>query len=95
MIVMNGEEFLTAQEACALLGVKPATLYAYVSRGLIESYRQGIKRMRLYRRAQVEDLTRLRRPGMPAASSTDAAHAAPDGEDAPQDDDSTAWTSYV
>ena len=62
MIVMDGEEFLTAQEACALLGVKPATLYAYVSRGLLESYRQGIKRKRLYRRDEVERLTRLRGP---------------------------------
>lgn len=62
MIVMNGEEFLTAQETCALLGVKPATLYAYVSRGMLRSYRQGIKRMRLYRRNEVERLTQLRSP---------------------------------
>lgn len=62
MIVMDGEEFLTAQETCALLGVKPATLYAYVSRGMLHSYRQGIKRMRLYRRTEVEHLTRLRHP---------------------------------
>ena len=59
MIVMEGEEFLTAQEACAILGVKPATLYAYVSRGLLGSFRQGIKRQRLYRRAEVEQLTRM------------------------------------
>jgi excisionase family DNA binding protein len=62
MIVMEGEEFLTAQEACAILTIKPATLYAYVSRGLLGSYRQGIKRTRLYRRAEVERLTRLRGP---------------------------------
>jgi excisionase family DNA binding protein len=90
MIVMDGEEFLTAQEACALLGVKPATLYAYVSRGLLESYRQGIKRMRLYRRSQIDSLTRLHRPGAPGAAQS------PDGSDeAARDDDSTAWTSYV
>jgi citrate synthase len=94
MIVMNGEEFLTAQEACALLGVKPATLYAYVSRGVIESYRQGIKRMRLYRRAQVEALTRLHRPGAPD-STPETARSSDAGDDTPQDDDSTAWTSYV
>jgi len=63
MIVMNGEEFLSAQEACDLLGVKPATLYAYVSRGVLRSYRQGIKRTRLYRRDDVEQLIRLRAPG--------------------------------
>lgn len=60
MIVMDGEEFLTAKEACAILEIKAATLYAYVSRGLLKSYRQGIKRMRLYRRDDVEQLTRLR-----------------------------------
>lgn len=62
MIVMDGEEFLTAQEACEILAIKPSTLYAYVSRGLLGSYRQGIKRTRLYRRSEVEDLTRLRGP---------------------------------
>ncbi|MGH2514265.1 MAG: helix-turn-helix domain-containing protein [Ktedonobacterales bacterium] len=83
MIVMDGEEFLTAQEACAILGIKPATLYAYVSRGLLLSYRQGIKRMRLYRRDQVERLTELRGP-----AERDAAGDA-------GDEDSRAWIPYV
>ncbi|WP_084047817.1 citrate synthase family protein [Deinococcus hopiensis] len=34
---MSSSRMLTAAEATALLGVKPATLYAYVSRGLIRS----------------------------------------------------------
>ena len=59
MVVLNGEEYLTVEEAAALLGVKRETLYAYVSRGLLRSYRQGIKRQRLYRRAEVEALVRL------------------------------------
>lgn len=59
MVVLNGEEYLTVDEAAQLLEVKPATLYAYVSRGIIRSYRQGIKRQRLYRRAEVEGLLRL------------------------------------
>jgi citrate synthase len=50
------EAYVTAPEACALLGVKPATLYAYVSRGLVRSYRQGIRRQRLYRRAELAEL---------------------------------------
>ncbi|HLJ80696.1 MAG TPA: helix-turn-helix domain-containing protein [Ktedonobacterales bacterium] len=83
MIVMDGEEFLTAQEACAILGIKPATLYAYVSRGLLLSYRQGIKRMRLYRRDQVERLTELRGP---------AERDIPGGAG---DEDSRAWIPYV
>ena len=53
-------EYLTAHEAAELLGVKPATLYAYVSRGIVRSYRRGLKRARLYRRAELEELVRLR-----------------------------------
>ncbi|HLZ21368.1 MAG TPA: helix-turn-helix domain-containing protein [Ktedonobacterales bacterium] len=83
MIVMDGEEFLTAQEACAILGVKPSTLYAYVSRGLLVSYRQGIKRMRLYRREQVERLTELRGPAERGAYSDMG------------DEDTRAWIPYV
>ena len=59
MVVIDGEEYLTGDEAAALLGVKRETLYAYVSRGLLKSYRQGIKRQRLYRRAEIEGLLRL------------------------------------
>ena len=55
-MMIEGQEFYTTEEACAALGIKPATLYAYVSRGLLRSYRQGIKRHRLYRRVEVEGL---------------------------------------
>ena len=65
--MLDGEEYLTVDEAAGLMGVKPATLYAYVSRGILRSYRQGIKRQRLYRRADVEQLTRV------APSAPDAA----------------------
>lgn len=87
MIVMDGEEFLTAQETCALLGVKPATLYAYVSRGMLRSYRQGIKRMRLYRRNEVERLTQLRHPEDPEGSENDTENE--------QAHDGHAWIPYV
>jgi citrate synthase len=59
VIVVDGEEYLTVNEAARLMGVKPATLYAYVSRGVLRSYRQGIKRRRLYRRREVEALLRV------------------------------------
>ena len=59
MVLVDGEEYLTVEEATQLLGVKRATVYAYVSRGLLRSYRQGIKRQRLYRRAEVERLVQL------------------------------------
>src|SRR5437867_4602717 len=68
VVNLNGEEYLTAEEACAQLGVKAATLYAYVSRGLLSSYRQGIRRRRLYRRGDVERLLQVRpsaAPGQP------------------------------
>jgi excisionase family DNA binding protein len=72
MVAIDGEEYLTGDEAAALLGVKRETLYAYVSRGLLKSYRQGIKRQRLYRRAEIDALLRL------APSSLE--RAAPSGE---------------
>jgi citrate synthase len=70
--IVDGEEFLTVDEAARLLGVKPATLYAYVSRGVLKSYREGTKRQRLYRRAELEALRRLDRgepPDIPPADS--------------------------
>ncbi len=87
MIVMDGEEFLTAPEACTILGIKPATLYAYVSRGMLGSYRQGIKRTRLYRRAEIDRLTRLRGP--------EEREAPEPGEDSGDTDSSAAWIPYV
>ncbi len=59
VFVVDGEEYVDSAEAARLLGVKRETLYAYVSRGLLRSYRQGIKRQRLYRRGDIEALLRL------------------------------------
>jgi len=50
-------EFLSAREAAEMLGVKLPTLYAYTSRGLIQSVPGGRGRTRRYRR---RDLERLR-----------------------------------
>jgi excisionase family DNA binding protein len=60
VVNLDGEEYLTADEACALMGVKPEKLYAYVSRGLLRSYRQGIRRRRLYKRREVDTLLEVR-----------------------------------
>jgi len=49
------------------LGVKPATLYAYVSRGLLRSAGVPESRERRYYAADVERLKRLRRTGRQAA----------------------------
>lgn len=51
------DEYLTAIEAAELLGVKLPTLYAYTSRGLIQSVPGSHGRSRRYRRS---DLDRLR-----------------------------------
>src|SRR5260370_23059028 len=59
------KEHLTAGEAAAELEVSPATLYAYVSRGLIRSEASAdTRRKRLYRRediAMLKDLKEARR----------------------------------
>jgi len=65
VIWIDEDEYLTAGEASQTLGVKPQTLYAYVSRGLLRSYRQGIRRHRLYLRREVEALVRLSPGGAP------------------------------
>ncbi|MFI5328332.1 MAG: helix-turn-helix domain-containing protein [Candidatus Rokuibacteriota bacterium] len=75
MVVIDGDEYLAGDEAAGLLGVKRETLYAYVSRGMLKSYRQGIKRQRLYRRAEIEALLRL-------APSIAVDPAAPEGRGA-------------
>ncbi|QBD76441.1 MerR family transcriptional regulator [Ktedonosporobacter rubrisoli] len=55
---MSGERYVSAQEAAAELGVSLATLYAYVSRGLVRSQAVGgSRRVRAY---LAEDIQRLK-----------------------------------
>jgi citrate synthase len=70
VVILEGEEYLTVDEAARLLGVKRATLYAYVSRGVLRSYRQGIKRQRLYQRSEIMSLLQLA-PSGPGAENAD------------------------
>lgn len=54
---MSNSRYLTAKEAARELGISVTTLYAYVSRGLIQSEVEGgKKRTRRYRREDVETL---------------------------------------
>jgi citrate synthase len=53
---------LTAAEAAARLGVKLGTLYAYVSRGWLKSYKRKVGRQTLYRRADIEALRGMTMP---------------------------------
>jgi citrate synthase len=50
--------WLTAGQAAARLGIKPATLYAYVSRGLVTRHRAPDGRRSLFDPADIERLTR-------------------------------------
>lgn len=68
MIDIEGELYLDVREAAARLGVKPETLYAYVSRGRLKSYRRGVGRGRLYLKAEIEALLALQ-PDAPVSAS--------------------------
>ncbi|HEY1851295.1 MAG TPA: citrate/2-methylcitrate synthase [Candidatus Binataceae bacterium] len=70
----SGAQMLTAGEAAAQLGVKLGTLYAYVSRGWLKSYRRKVGRQALYRRADIEALRGVIAPerGVRARSLPDA-----------------------
>jgi excisionase family DNA binding protein len=83
VVNLDGVEYLTAEEACRLLGVKAATLYAYVSRGVLTSYRQGIRRRRLYKRHEVEALLQIRpsAAGEPGAGARAGVREVPRAED--------------
>jgi citrate synthase len=66
-------DWLSAGEAADLLGVRRATLYAYVSRGLLSSADgDGPGRDRRYRRRDVERLARERGRRAPAAAVREA-----------------------
>ena len=90
MIELNGENYLDGEEASRLLGVKTATLYAYVSRGILKSYKQGIKRQRLYKREDVLKLLAVR-PSDEAAGSPATTAKSPQKAEIPAAED---WIPY-
>ncbi|WP_369293652.1 helix-turn-helix transcriptional regulator, partial [Klebsiella pneumoniae] len=49
-------DYLNSTEATALLGVSRATLYAYVSRGLLQAHAADTPRQSRYLREEVEQL---------------------------------------
>ena len=51
---MTNTAYISGSEAVRILGVKPQTLYAYVSRGLIRSIRQSGRRASLYAREDID-----------------------------------------
>ena len=94
MIELNGETYLDGKEACHLLGVKVSTLYTYVSRGILRSYKQGIKRQRLYKQIELEALLELRPSDSPTATSG-AEHAAHAPDDRPELPHARDWVPNV
>jgi citrate synthase len=61
LIKINMSEFLTVDEAATRLGVKPATLYAYVSRGLLQRTRGPHGRSQ-FARGEIDRLATSGRP---------------------------------
>ncbi len=81
MIELNGEDYLDGREACHLLGIKISTLYTYVSRGVLRSYKQGIKRQRLYKKAELDALIQLRPSNESSSNANDTTPDLPHAED--------------
>ena len=73
---MSNARYMTAKEAAALLDVKEATLYAYVSRGLIRSEAiSDAPRQRLYLAEDVQKLAERKvQRRDPAKAARDALH---------------------
>ena len=59
---MSADRYLTSAEAAARLGVKRATIYAYVSRGLLTRTMAADGKSSLFERAEVEALRSRRTP---------------------------------
>jgi citrate synthase len=59
-------KFLETAEAAQRLGVKPATLYAYVSRGLLSRHRDPSSRRSLFRPDEIDALRRQSHPPRPS-----------------------------
>lgn len=71
---MNSSDWIDVETACALLGVKPQTLYAYVSRGQVRAEADALDARRsLYARVDVEILARQNRRPRARAEVAEAA----------------------
>jgi citrate synthase len=73
----DGNQYLTGAEAMQLLGVRAQTLYAYVSRGFLQSVRVEGKRDHLY---SMRDINKLKARAQARAGHAVAAAAAMHGD---------------
>ncbi|WP_436520257.1 citrate/2-methylcitrate synthase [Actinoplanes sp. HUAS TT8] len=62
---MSKEQLLTTEQVAYRLGVKPSTIYAYVSRGLLTSRRNAAGKGSLYAKSDVDDLIASRKRATP------------------------------
>src|ERR1700753_1680433 len=69
---------LTAAEAARRLGVKPATLYAYVSRGVLTRRKDPAGRTSRYDAQEIEDLAPRGRPRRHASPPRHRGRVVPD-----------------
>jgi citrate synthase len=69
VVVARMTEYMTAAEAARRLGVKPATLYAYVSRGVLNRDKAEDGRGSLFDAEEIERLARRGRPRRPAGTA--------------------------
>lgn len=94
MLTIDGVEYMDVDEAAQLLGVKKATLYAYVSRGVLHSFRQAVGRRRLYRRDAIEHLLEVRSSDESTMAQTAAPLASAGDDDVIRDvtlPDAASW----
>ena len=70
-------EYVTAAEAARRLGVKPATLYAYVSRGVLTRDKAADGRGSLFDAEEVERLARRGRPRLASCSTSAGSNRLP------------------
>jgi len=66
-------EYVSGAQAAALLGVKPQTLYTYVSRGVIQSVPTPNSRRHIYLRADIEKLRSRPRARFPLGAAAASA----------------------
>lgn len=95
MIELDGENYLDGNEASRLLGVKMSTLYTYVSRGILRSYKQGIKRQRLYKKAELEALLQLRPSDAPISASEQTEDNVPSKKERTEIPLAEDWVPYT
>ncbi len=66
----HAAQWMTSEEAARRLGIKPATLYSYVSRGVLTSSPAADGRSSRFERSAVEALLTRRRSQPSGASDT-------------------------